>query len=159
MRQIVRIHWWCVVLVSVIAAFATSVMACSCETYGKPRSDAKDYYLTKFNGAIFSGTVTSVKNEPDNGGITLSEVSFDVDTSWVGVKKRVVVIKTFGPGTDCSPGLTVGTKTFIIAGRHDRTLFFSACELVNWPGSYPNTEWSDYTSKTLGKGRTFPPSD
>ena len=131
--------------------------ACSCETNDQPRKDAREYYTKIFDGAIFTGTIKAINNPATaDGGITMSELSVEVDEYWLGVTTKTVSVLVFGPGTSCSNDWKVGTKTFFIASRYKNLLFMAICDLANWGGDYPNAKWAEYTYKTLGPSKRFP---
>lgn len=140
-----------------ILVWANGALACSCETYGQPRKDAQEYYRKKFDGAIFTGTIKEIKNDPAAaaGGITFSELRIDVDQYWLGVAKPNVAVFVYGPDTSCWADWKAEEKAFFIASNHDGRLYYSVCEVVNWVGSYPDSDWSDYTRKVLGPPKSF----
>lgn len=136
---------------------ALDVSACSCETYGMPRSDAKEYYGTKFKGSIFTGTVKEIIHDPksDDGGITFSQLLVEVDQYWLGVDKAVTTVLAPGPNTSCWFDWKVGQTDFFIASFSKDGLYFSHCDLANWGGSYSQKGWLDYTNKILGRPKSF----
>jgi hypothetical protein len=140
-----------------ILVMGYEVYACSCETYGQPRKDAREYYTKKFDGAIFTGTIKAIKHDPaaDSGGITMSKLTVEVDEYWRGVTNQLLTVHVFGPNTSCSVDWKVGTKMFVIASRYKGELYRSDCDLVNWGGYYPEAKWADYTRRTLGRARRF----
>lgn len=119
-------------LITFFAAY--EVRACSCETYGQPRKDAREYYTKKFDGAIFIGTIKAIKHDPaaDSGGITMSKLTVEVDEYWRGVTNQILTVHVVGPNTSCSVDWKVGTKMFAIASRYKGQLYRSDCDLANW---------------------------
>lgn len=131
--------------------------ACSCETDDQPRKDAREYYTKIFDGAIFTGTIMAISDDPEStkGGITMTELSVEVDEYWVGVTKKDLTVLVYGPGNTCSTEWKVGTKTFFIASRYNGRLYRALCEIANWGGYFPDANWKEYTYKTLGQSKTF----
>lgn len=147
------------VLLAVIFMFsASTVKACSCETYAQPRKDAKEYYRKKFDGAIFTGTIKGIIHDPaaDAGGITFSELRIEVDQYWSGVTNPNIVLLVLGPNSSCWVDWKLGEKHFFVASKSNGRLYRSMCDIANWGGNYPGSEWSDYTRKILGPSRSFP---
>lgn len=148
-----------VFVLSVIGPFILhgEAIACSCESYGQPRGDAKKYYRTVFDGSIFTGTIIEIKHDPraDDGGITYSELQIEVEEYWLGVKNSTLSVFVAGPNTSCYVDWKVKQKTFFIAQRMDGKLYYSNCDLANWGGTYPKSDWSKYTNTILGKPQKF----
>lgn len=146
-------------LLAIVAIFlvAGSANACSCETYGQPRKDAKEYYRKKFDGAIFTGTIKEIKHDPaaDSGGITYSELRIEVDQYWLGVIKPDIVLLVPGPNTSCWVDWKLGEKDFFVTSYSNGRMYHSMCDLANWGGNYPSSKWSDYTRKILGPAKSF----
>lgn len=140
---------------SVFLFSAISAFACSCETYGQPRADAKEYYTKKFRGAIFVGTIKAFKHDPAAGlgGLTWSELSVEIDEYWLGVSKPLVTVLTDGPNSSCFQDWKTGTKSFFIATEHNGRLYRAICDLANWGGDYPSVKWADYTTEILGQSK------
>ncbi len=151
---------WPLYLFSIATVFIVvgRANACSCETYGQPRKDAKEYYRKKFDGAIFTGTIKEIKHDPavDSGGITFSELWIEVDQYWLGVTKSDIVLLVMGPNTTCWVDWKLGEKYFFIGSNLNGRLYNSMCDIANWGGDYPNSKWSDYTRKILGRSKSFP---
>jgi hypothetical protein len=147
-------------LLALVVGFlaVTNADACSCETYGQPRKDAKDYYQKKFDGAIFTGTIKEIKHDPnsDSGGITYSELRIEVDQYWLGPVKEDVVLLVPGPNTSCWLDWKLGKKKFFVASNSNGSSYYSICDVANWGGTYPSSKWSDYTRKILGSAKSFP---
>ncbi|MFZ1700073.1 MAG: hypothetical protein WBO10_09450 [Pyrinomonadaceae bacterium] len=136
----------------------TVAHACSCESYGEPRSDAKEYYTTKFKGAIFTGTLRKITHDParDSGGITFSELLIEVDQYWLGVTKLEMTVLVPGPNTSCWFSWKTGQKSFFIAAEFGGRLYDSYCDRANWGGGKGSgTTWEDYTLSVLGKAKNF----
>ena len=146
------------VLFLAVSLVPENVFACSCETYGQPRTDAGEYYTKKFNGAIFTGTIASIKHDPasDSGGITYSELTVDVDQYWLGVTDARTAILVPGPNTSCSVDWKLGEKGFFIASNVHGRLHYAACDIANWRPDNSETEIVDYTTNLLGKPKSFP---
>lgn len=146
---------WLSLLTILLASYES--YACSCETYGQPRKDAEQYYKKKFDGAIFTGTIKAIEHDPtaDAGGITMSQLTIEVDEYWLGVSKQLLTVHVAGPNTSCSIDWKIGTKMFVIASRFDGRLYRSDCDLANWGGFYPDAKWAGYTLRTLGRAKRF----
>jgi len=146
-------------LLSTMFLATTGVMACSCETYNQPRPDAREYYRKKFHGAIFTGTIQAVRNEPEgSAGITTTELTVEVDEYWAGVTKPFLTILSVG-AESCGLEWRIGKKAFFIAEKYDGQLYESMCERANWGGQYPEAKWTSYTLKVLGRAKRFPKSN
>ena len=146
------------VLVVLLVIAAVDALACSCETYGEPRKDAKEYYTKKFDGAIFTGKVLSMKHDPayEAGGITESELTIGVDQYWLGVKTPTVILMVSGPNTSCWFDWKVGEEGFFVAGKFRGTFYLAFCDQANWMPYDSNVSVQEYTTKLLGKPKSFP---
>lgn len=135
-----------------------NTFACSCETYGEPRKDAKDYYTKKFNGAIFTGTVASIKHDPasDAGGITFSELTINVNQYWLGVSSPTIVLLVPGPNTSCWLDWKSGQEDFFIGSNYEGKLHLALCDWANWKPSDSKANYTEYTTGLLGKPKSFP---
>jgi hypothetical protein len=135
-----------------------STFACSCETYGVPRNDAKEYYTKKFDGAIFTGTVASIKHDPasDSGGVTYSELTINVDQYWLGVNGPKIVLLVPGPNTSCWLDWKNGQENFFIGSNYEGKLHFALCDRLNWKPSDSKADLTEYTTRLLGKPKSFP---
>ena len=142
------------VLVVLFVIASMNAFGCSCETYGVPRKDAKEYYTKKFDGAIFLGTVASIKHDPksNEGGITFSELTVNVSQYWRGVTKPTFALLVAGPNTSCWFDWKVGEESFFIV---DENRYLSICELANWKPSDSKSPITEYTTELLGKSKSF----
>jgi hypothetical protein len=131
-----------------------STFACSCETYFTPRKDAKEYYTKKFDGAIFTGTVASIKHDPSNGGA--SELTINVNQYWRGVSGPTVVLVVFGLTTSCWADWKTDQDGFFIASNHEGTLHYDLCDVANWKPIDSKLNLTEYTTRLLGKPKSFP---
>jgi hypothetical protein len=133
-------------------------LACSCETYGQPRKDAKEYYTKEFKGAIFTGTVESIEHDPayEGGGITYSKLKIVVDQYWLGVLTPSMLIEVPGPNTSCWFGWKTGQEGFFIAEAFEGGLQYAGCDVANWKPSNSKATLEAYTAKILGKPMSFP---
>ena len=145
-------------LMLVLLLTPASTFACSCETYFTPRKDAKEYYTKKFDGAIFNGTVASIKHDPasDAGGITFSELTINVNQYWLGVSNPTIVLLVPGPNTSCWMRWKAGQEDFFIGSNYEGKLHFALCDLVNWQPSDSKADLTEYTTNLLGKPKSFP---
>lgn len=157
MRLFGKIAWLALPLLIVLLG-TTRILACSCETFGQPRRDAREYYTKKFGGAVFTGTIRAIKHDPAaaSGGITTSSLTVEVDEYWLGVTEPLLTVLTYGPNTSCSINWKIGTKDFFIASKYDSRLYHADCDLANWGARYPSAKWADYTLKVLGRAKRFP---
>lgn len=134
--------------------------ACGCETYREPRKDAREYYTEQFGGAIFTGTVVSIKHDPkhDEGGITYSDLIVNVNQYWLGVTKPTLVLKVSGPNTSCWLDWKVGEEHFFVVKNSHGALYYAYCDRLNWtPFIASKSELVEYTTNLLGKKpRSFP---
>jgi len=147
-----------IVLLTLLLIGAMDTYACSCETYGQPRKDAREYYTKKFKGAIFTGTVESIEHDPayEGGGITYSKLKIAVDQFWLGVRTRSMLIEVPGPNSSCWFGWKTGQEGFFIAETFEGGLQYAGCDVANWRPSNSKTTLTDYTTKLLGKPKSFP---
>ena len=146
-------------LILVLLLAPANTFACSCETYGQPRTDAGEYYTKKFNGAIFTGTIASIKHDPasDSGGITYSELTVDVDQYWLGVNKPSIVLLVAGPNTSCWVDWKIDSEGFFIGSKEDYgRLYYSYCDVANWKFGDSESSLIEYTTNLLGKAKSFP---
>jgi hypothetical protein len=146
------------VLVALLVIAPATAFACHCDTYGEPRKDAKEYYTKKFDGAIFTGTVTSIRHDPkyDQGGITDSELTIRVDQHWLGVTKPTMVLRVHGPYSTCWFNWKVGDERFFIAVRWKGIFYDAFCDRANWMPSNSDLSLEEYTTKLLDKPKSFP---
>jgi len=137
---------------------SAKTFACSCESYGTPRKDAKEYYTKKFDGAIFNGTVASIKHDPayDEGGITFSELTINVNQYWLGVNSPTIVLLVPGPNTSCWFDWKIGQEALFIASKYEGNLQLAICDLANWKPSNSEANLDEYTTGLLGKPKSFP---
>jgi hypothetical protein len=146
-----------IVLMTLLGLAAIDTHACSCNSYGVPRKDAKEYYAKKFDGAIFTGTVASIKHDPafEDGGITFSDLTVNVNQYWLGVTKPTVVLKVHGPNSTCWFNWRVGDERFFVAGESDGIFYDAYCDLANWMPFNSKVSFAEYTTSLLGKPKSF----
>jgi hypothetical protein len=142
------------VLVALLVIASADAFACSCDTYGQPRKDAKEYFTKEFDGAIFTGTVLSIKHSPE--AFAQSELTMAVDQFWLGVKSPTIKLLVSGPDS-CWYGWKLGQPRFIIARNFDGTLVSAVCDMENWMPFNSNEKLPEYTTNLLGiKPKSFP---
>lgn len=151
-----------------ILTFATMVLApatafaCVCVTMGFSDSDARSFYNErKFDGAIFTGKIRSIRDlpegEPVGDGLVfpLRELVIEVEQYWFGVEKAELKAITLGGGTSCTVEWQKDRSLFFIARGNERGLNVGSCDLSNWRGTYPDAEWAEYTRRILGPSKSF----
>jgi len=132
-----------------ILCAAEYVRGCQCQTYNQPRTDARSYYTTKFDGAIFTGTITAIRSEANAAGIASDEIEVSVDEQWRGIATQTVIVRS--PDASCGIHRKVGEKDFFIASRGQDGLSLALCDLANWGAQYSAPGWRAYTERILGK--------
>ena len=154
------------VLIALSFGFSSVANACVCPTVGQPLESVKAYYGKSFEGAVFTGTITAIRDVPSAGTEefphSLTELAIEIDQYWIGVDKPTIKVYTTGPGTSCSVDWEIGQTRFFIASRdkiNKKNLNVGMCSLSNWRGKYPNKEWADYTTEILGPSRSFGKKD
>jgi hypothetical protein len=140
---------------------SSNIYGCACFTYGTPRRDAKEYYSDKFDGAIFTGRVTSIKHIPaaDEESLEYSELTIKVNEYWLGVSSpKIVLLTSGGPKSSCWKSWKigkVGRQVFFISNKIDGRLYYSYCDVANWNFGSSDEDFIKYTTGVLGKPKSF----
>lgn len=149
-------------LILSVFILSAAIYACSCPTVGQSVAEAKAYYAEKFDGAVFTGSVTAVRDVPSTktreDSFSQRELDIEIDQYWIGIDKPSIKAYTIGPNTSCTVNWEIGKTRFFIARRdkiNKKDLRVGMCDLSNWRGRYPSKEWEDYTNEILGPPKSF----
>lgn len=114
---------------TILMLAADSAHACSCVfDPNEPEVNYSDWAKT-FNGAAFSGRVTSV--EPSKYQM-ISKVTFVVTERWRGIDGRTVVIFTPENSGLCGVSFEVGRDYVVIADRDEKGFSISSCPAIKY---------------------------